>query len=185
MLEMLIAVVLVGMCALPLAQIPMRALQQEYHSAYRLQAQRLADLAFADIKERLYKKEIPWKQIINPSDKKATVLEDTVEVAIEPLGTRKFIRRGTLHSVGKKNKKGEECRLATIQITIMPVEKKLRLFRGKKHPQRSCSFNYQLPLSKTSASVIPSGTPDPLPLPKEGEEEVVAPPTPRPKKKTR
>ena len=38
MLEMLIAVVLVGLCALPLAQIPMRALQQEYHSAYRLQA---------------------------------------------------------------------------------------------------------------------------------------------------
>jgi hypothetical protein len=168
MLEMMIALVLVGACALPLAQIPMRALQQECKSAYRMQAQRLADLAFADLKEKLYRKEIPWKEIASPSNNKSLVLEDVVEVAIDPLGKRKFNRRGTLHSVGKKNAKEEEFRLVTFRVKIQPVEKNIKLFRAKKNLKDSCSFSYQFLVNKTS-NQAPSLTPP------EGPPKTIAP----------
>lgn len=141
----------------------MRAIQEEVRSAYRMQAQRLADLAFAEIKEKLYRNEIPWKQIAQPSQEKTVVLEDVVEVAIEPLGKRKFVRRGTLHSVGKKAQNGDEWRLATFRVEIKPLEKGMKLFQGKKNPRTSKSFIYQVLVGKTSAPaaapVLPEGAP--------------------------
>lgn len=171
MLELMIALLLVGACALPLSQFPMRAIQEEYKSAYRMQAQRLADLAFADFKEKLYKEGIPWKEISRARKDKTIVLNDVVEVSFEPLGKRKFLRLGTLHSVGKKAQNSDEWRLATFRVKITPQQKGFKLFRTKKSSVASRIFTYQVFISKTSAPATPTPSPEtpplPVPIPKE------------------
>ncbi len=158
MLELMIGLFLVGVLALPLAQIPTQAVKEEFKSAYRMQAQRLADLAFAQIKEELHRNEIPWKEIVKTRENKAVVLDDVVDVSFEPLNERKFLRFGTIHSVGeKKGDQSEEWRLATIRVTITPQQKGFKLFRTKKSAVESRIFTYQVLIHKTS-------TPAPIPV---------------------
>src|ERR1043165_9034517 len=86
MLELLIALFLVGVCALPLAQHPMKALQEETRSAYRMQLHRLADIAFAEFKEKIYQQEIPWKEICSPREAKSIFIpKEPAKVDFEPL----------------------------------------------------------------------------------------------------
>jgi hypothetical protein len=153
MLELMIAIALVGTCALPLARFPMQAVQEAFKSAYRMQAQRLADLAFAEVKEKLYCKEISWKEIIKPRNNKALVLDDVAEVSFEPLGKRKFSRKVSLHSIGKKGQNAEEWRLATLRVKITPQEKGMKLFRSKKSLVKSRIYTYQVLINKSSDSV--------------------------------
>ncbi len=156
MLELMIGLILVGTIALPLAQFPMQAAREEFKSAYRMQAQRLADLAFAQIKEKLHRNEIPWKEIVKPRENKALVHDDVVNVSFDPLSERKFLCIGTLHSVGKKKGDQEEWRLATIRVKITPQQKGFKLFRTKKSATESRIFTYQVLINKTS---LPSTTP--------------------------
>jgi len=153
LLELLIALFLIGMCALPLARLPMKALQEEMNSAYRMHAQRLADLAFATLLEQLYTQEIPWKQIESPWKNRKVVLEDRVTVFIKSLGKKEFVRRATLHSVGKKSKEGDPWHLVTFRITIGSAEKESKTFR--KPPL----FTYQVLVGKSA--LPPTTTPAP------------------------
>jgi hypothetical protein len=114
LLELLIALFLVVTCALPLARIPIRALQKEFQSASAMEMHRLADLAFAEIKEKVYRHEIPWEQIV----KKTVVMNDSKELAQQPFYSKKITRVGTLTSVGKKRKDGQELRLVTFRLVL-------------------------------------------------------------------
>ncbi len=171
MLELMIALFLVGVVALPMAQLPMQAIQEEYRSAYRMQSQRLADLAFAEIKERLYKEEISWKEISKPRNEKAVVFEKDVEISFEPPPGKKpnaykntFKLEGTIHSIGKKGKNSEEYRLATVRIKVTPQVKKMKLFRSKKNRVTSRIYTYQVLLAKTSqAAALETTSPPPVP----------------------
>jgi hypothetical protein len=154
MLELMIALCLVATCALPLVQFPKRVIQEEFHSAYRLQAQRLADLAFAQIKEKLYREKISWKEICSPKGEGSTVLEETLKAPFGRLGTRTFLCKGTLHSVGKTGKGQEEFRLATLRVTITPEQRGLKLFRTKKNRVASKTYTYQMLLSKPPSNNI-------------------------------
>jgi hypothetical protein len=150
----MIGLYLVALCALPLAQLPMKALKEETKSAYRMQMHRFADLAFAQVKEKLYRQEISWKQISSPSHHPAILFEDTITVGFEPLGSRQFNRKGTLHSVGKKAQNGEEWRLITFKVTFRPREKKYQLFFNKNGTKASsCTFIYQALVNKSNPAV--------------------------------
>ncbi|MGC2594776.1 MAG: hypothetical protein WA347_00670 [Rhabdochlamydiaceae bacterium] len=151
----MIALFLVGMCALPLAQLPMKALTEVTKSSHRMQMHRLADFAFSQIKEKLYQQEISWKEITNPRGKKAIVLDDgkIVEVGFKPLGKRKFIRKCTLHSVGKKGKSGEESRLVTFEVKFTPQDKKYPLFGKDKAGKAKAGpvFIYKIFVTKSNS----------------------------------
>ncbi len=114
LLELLIALFLIVTCALPLAQIPMRALQKEFKSAQAMEMHRLADLAFAEIKEKAYLHEIPWEQIV----KKTVVMNDSKELTQQPFYSTQIKRVGTISSVGKKRKDGQELRLVTFRLVL-------------------------------------------------------------------
>lgn len=102
----------------------MQALNEEIKSAYRIQLHRFADLAFAQMQEKLYKQEISWKQISSPSKNPAILIDDVMTISCEPLGgTRKCNRKVKIHSVGKKNQNGEEWRLVTIKVEFNPIKK--------------------------------------------------------------
>lgn len=126
----------------------MRAIQEEIKSAFRMDVQRLGDLAFAEFKEKLYRQEIPWEKIASSTHEKAKIIDDVVILSLEPVGTRKFKRTATLHSVGKKGKQGEEWRLVTFRVEFKPSESRLKLFRGKNKNKDSCTFVYQVLLEK-------------------------------------
>jgi Tfp pilus assembly protein PilE len=146
LLELLIALCLVGTYALPLAHFPIQAIQEEVKSVYRMEVQRLADLAFAEFKEKLYRQEISWEEIASAS--KVKIMDDSVTVSLEPVGTKEFKRSATVSSVGKKGKQGEEWRLATFRVKFEPTKSRLKLFRGKNKNKASCTFVYQVLLEK-------------------------------------
>jgi len=154
----MIALTLVGTCILPLSELPMRAIREEFRSAYRMQSQRLADLAFAKVKEKLHKEEISWKEISKTRGDRAIVLTDDFNVCLEPakkkedLVQRKFLILGTLYSVGKQGQNSEEWRLATVCIRVTPEQKKFKLFRTKKGTKESRTYTYQVLIHKTAAA---------------------------------
>jgi hypothetical protein len=165
LLELLIALFLVGSCALPLACFPMRAIQEEIKSAYRMEMPRLADLAFAEFKEKLYYQEFPWDMIASSSENKATVIDDFAEISIDPVGLKKFKRTATMHSIGKKGKQGEEWRLVTFIVKFQPVAGKLKFFQGKKRNKKGCVFTYQVILEKIlhiTPTIVPENVPPPI-----------------------
>lgn len=155
MLELLIALFLVATCALPLAQLPMRAVQEEIKSSYRMQMQRLADLAFAQIKEKLYRQEIPWKEISSPINDKFVIIDDIVTISSNVLGDRPFLRKGTIHSIGKQGRDGEEWRLITFKVKFQTKDK-TKIFRKKDKALSFCYYNYQLLIKKSSTPQITS-----------------------------
>ncbi len=145
MLELLIALFLVAACALPLAQLPIKAAQEEFNCAYRMHAERLADLAFAKVKEKLYGQEISWEEICSPRGKGAQVFEDTVSVDIESQNVKKFIRRSTLLRRARKSKTGRSCasrrsksRSYPATGSSNPSAQKKGLKRPGPSPTRSC-----------------------------------------------
>lgn len=162
MLELMIALFLVGTFALPLAQFPMRAMREEFKSAHRMQAQRLADLSFSDFKESLHREEIPWKDLTSPKSKKTKLPSKEMVVSFDSLREKKFLLEKTIHSVGKKTKEGDEHRLVTFRVKITPLEKSIKLFRTKKKQVRSRVYTYQVLVSKPAAMPAQLETPEPI-----------------------
>ncbi len=144
LLELLIALFLVGMCALPLANLPFKALQEEMHSAYRGQATRLADLGFAKLKESLYKNEISWNEIAKVEKGPIVLFEEVCDLSFSPLKTKKFVRKVSLKQVGKKTQGVEQWRLFIAKIEISPQEKKMRLFQKGSKGKNMARFAYYL-----------------------------------------
>lgn len=120
MLELLIALFLVGFCALPLARMPMKSLSEQYKSATRVHMRRLANLAFKEVLEKLYINEIAWKDL---GKSQKVIIEDVVAADIPAVGKQKFERRGTLSAAGKKGKNGDDLRLVTFKIRLQPENK--------------------------------------------------------------
>jgi hypothetical protein len=146
---LLIALFLVGMCVLPIANFPSSALQAEIKSAYRLEMHRLGDLAFAQFKEDAYKKKISWEQIAHSANERATLADKDVEITFDKVGGKKFKRLSTVHSIKKKDKQGEEWRLATFTIKFIPLNTGFKLFKSK---DDSCTFTYKLLFHKAPVS---------------------------------
>lgn len=157
---MLIALFLIGSYALPLAHFPMRAIQEEIKSYYRMELHRLGDLAFGEFKEKLYVKEIPWEAIAHSANDRAKIFDDIVELSIDPIGTRKFKRVATMYSVGKKDREGVEWWLVTFRVKFSPVENRFKLFRAKSN---SRFFTYQVLLEKTSELQLDISVPETIP----------------------
>jgi len=61
--EILLTLFLIAVCALPLVKGPIIIFRKELQSIEQIERQRLANLAFFNIKKKLYKKEIPWKEL--------------------------------------------------------------------------------------------------------------------------
>ena len=157
MLELLIGIFLFGVCASPLIRLPLKALREETKNAYRMQMHRYADIAFSEVKEKLYRQEISWKEISSPANNPKVLPEEKIIIDLsKELGKRTFDRKVTLHSVGKKGQNGEEYRLATVKVTFKPQEKKSDLFRVKKGSKISSrTFIYKVFIKKAGVAEQP------------------------------
>lgn len=74
LLEILIALALTSLAALPLALSPIHALQKEREMLEEIEAGRIADYSFSEIKEMLLQNSIPWEEL--STSKKNYFLDD-------------------------------------------------------------------------------------------------------------
>lgn len=72
LLEVLIALLLVILCAVPLVNQPLKLYKKEIKNLETMEMERLADWTFTEVKEILLKNEIPWKKI--PAKAETTAL---------------------------------------------------------------------------------------------------------------
>jgi hypothetical protein len=151
----MIALFLVTMFALPMAQLPLKALREETNTAYRMQLHRYGDLAFAEFKEELYQQKIPWKKLCTTKKEPLNEGKD-VNICFTGVGNCKLHRTIAIKSCGKKGKNGEEWRLVTFDVKFTsPNVKKLWLRKAKsrKNPNKRVlspiiTFTYKILVGK-------------------------------------
>jgi hypothetical protein len=92
-MEIMIAIALVALCALPFSFSPLKALKKEFELIERLELERIADLSFAEIKERLLKNEISWDELAGSKKQKAPLPLPPFSFLIKGTGFRKVERQ--------------------------------------------------------------------------------------------
>jgi len=82
LLELLIALFLIGICAAPLIKNPIKMFKDEVFTIQKMEIQRIAELDFAELKERLYRHEISWKEIEKSSKASSFLPTEKKEVKL-------------------------------------------------------------------------------------------------------
>lgn len=72
LLEIMVALTLVSLCFAPLTGNSIKCFSKEIELLDNMEYERIAEVSFAEIKERLLKNEIPWKEL-STSKKEKTV----------------------------------------------------------------------------------------------------------------
>jgi hypothetical protein len=121
LLEILIALMLVILCALPLIIQPFRLHQTEMKLFEEIEGERLADYTFSEIKETLLKNKIAWKDL--PSSKNPSISYPLTPITFQiPGHSPKSVKRFfTLHY--QKEKEGlqkEIYRIFNVDILFEP-----------------------------------------------------------------
>ncbi len=138
LLELLIALALVTLLAFPLINQPFRLLHKEIASLERTELERLSELYFAKIKERLYRNEIPWEVLAK--DKQTPLFEkDKITLAHS-----KHIFRIKTYLWTKK--RTEDDYLIGVNIVFTPKP------QGG-HTHKEISFFYRLFLKKENKKI--------------------------------
>ena len=132
LLELLVALTLVTLCILPFVNIPSRVMREEVLMLQRIDLQRLGDISFGLIQEKLYTNEIPWEQVCAPRTEKALVLKDIISLSSQEGGTHRFERKCHIYSVGKKGNNQTEHRLTTVVVSFRKVSSPRFVFFRKK-----------------------------------------------------
>ncbi len=96
LLELLIAFSLVSLFAFPLIFNPLNKLNNELTKLEEMERERYSELLLADIKERLYLNEIPWKKIPSKKPETKPTLEPTKEEYTFYLGDPKKGKKRTI-----------------------------------------------------------------------------------------
>lgn len=119
--EILIALFLLEIFAIPLMKKPIEAFRNERTYFEQIEGEKLADLAFLEIVEKLYTNEIQWEKLPKPGEEVSFELAPT---HYKLLGfDAKKVQRKALIRCGKKGEKAQGqtiYRLLKIQIKLDP-----------------------------------------------------------------
>ncbi len=132
LLEVLIALSLITLCAVPLIRQPIANHQAEMAQIERIETGRVAACTFAEIREKFLKKEIRWKQIPGLKAKSASFSLANASLQLPPLQTRPIKRSFTLETLEEKQEPdGRTYRLVAAHIYIgkNPFTYRLTLFK--------------------------------------------------------
>jgi len=120
-IELIIAFTIVSLVALPLVRNPIKSFQSQLDILEKSECERIADLTFGEIKQKLYRNEILWQELPQKGDPKITFNYKPITVHIEGFINRAIPRMATIKT--KKEKKGDLdsiYRLLEIEIILMP-----------------------------------------------------------------
>ncbi len=140
LLELLIAFMLVALCALPLVRNPLYSLKTEITAFEKIELERLAEVFFAEIKSELYQNAIPWKALDAAKQPETSFRENAVQIPFSGVTERTYLRKCYLWTKWQKEGKNrEDHRIVNVKITFTSVGKSKLLER---------SFLYQVYLAK-------------------------------------
>jgi len=121
LLEILIAFLLVALCAVPLVSQPLKLYRSEIQFLERLERERLADWTFSEIKELFLKNEIPWTKIPPKGDKTAFFPLPPAKIEIPGCRPKSIDRTYTLQCKGEKEGLHDELyRLLWVEVQFSP-----------------------------------------------------------------
>ncbi len=134
--EVLIAILLVSICLVPLIERPIRSYISEWKLIKEIEGERLANIAFSEIKEKLLKNEIPWAKIPGPGQMTKPFLLPPVTLTLghnKPISIeRSFVLK--CKKKGEKTNQENECyRLLNIEIFFHPRLSQKKINKNKGH----------------------------------------------------
>lgn len=119
LLEVLIALSLITLCAIPLIRQPIANHQAEMAQIERIETGRIAANTFAEIREKFLKKELRWRQIPVLKAITAPFPLDDAALQLPPLPTRPIKRSYTLETLEEKQETdGSVFRLIAVHLQI-------------------------------------------------------------------
>jgi hypothetical protein len=125
LLEILIAFTLLTLCIVPLMRKPVELYRTQMTALQEVERQRLADLAFADVKVLLLNNGIRWEELPKKKDPKKEFPLSPATIQIPYCEPRSQDRVFTLKCEGEKiGMKGETIRMYVVEIKFPPSKKK-------------------------------------------------------------
>ena len=121
LLEVLVALTLVALCAIPLIIKPIRIYRSEMRLLEEGQGERLADWTFSEIKEQLLQNMIPWEKLPSLQQTTEPFLLKPASIFIPGRAPKEIRRSFILYGKGEKfGDDGEIYRMLHIKIVFDP-----------------------------------------------------------------
>lgn len=126
LLETIIALFLITICLLPIAQNPIFFLKSQIISLEKMDLERIADLSFSEIKEKLYKNEIPFDEIIKNEEKSKLYNLKDEYILLDKFPQKQVLRNFKICQVkDKKGPGGAKYKLCRVNVFLeMPKKQK-------------------------------------------------------------
>lgn len=122
--ELLIAASLLALCAVPLIRNPMHMAREEVAAFERIELERVSELAFAKVLEKLYSNEIPWEAFQHQTLPEVPSIVEKVSLELPGIVKRSFDKKIYLWTrAQKEGPENEDVRLVGIKITFAPIGK--------------------------------------------------------------
>ncbi|MBI3508250.1 MAG: hypothetical protein HY069_01255 [Chlamydiia bacterium] len=119
LLEILIALSLIGICIVPLVSRPLELLQAENKILWEMEGERLADWTYSEIQIQLFKNAIPWEKLPTKEKKKVDFSLPDI-IANIPGKERRIKRHFTLEYDLGRDVEAQSYRLFKVQIHFTP-----------------------------------------------------------------
>lgn len=118
-MEVLIALSLVTLCIIPLVSQPLRIIKAELQKLQLMEKERLADLAFCEVKEMFLKGEIPWEMVPDLYETTGPFFLSNAKIDCFGAKERAVRRKFVMYGQGRKpGAGGEEYRQIYVKISF-------------------------------------------------------------------
>ncbi len=133
LLEVLIALSLVLLCAIPLLVKPIHVYRYEMAALEEMEGERLADWTFSEIKEEMLKGKIPWEKIPKMGHETGPFPLEPGAIQVPGRELKRIERSFTLKGHGeKKGASGQIYRMIYVHLDFRPqlsMKKKSYIYR--------------------------------------------------------
>ncbi len=102
LIESLIALSLLALCAVPLVKQPLLFYKDEMNFLTQMEIERLADWTFTEVKELLLKNELPWDEIPPQNQRTGPFPLSDGKIQIPGCKTKRVARSFSLRGKGEK-----------------------------------------------------------------------------------
>jgi type II secretory pathway pseudopilin PulG len=118
LLEVLIALALVALFAPLLMRLPLGQYKAQVRQLETYEQQRLADLAFSEIKEQLLKQSIPWKALPAKGTKSRRMPLPPGSIRLPHFPAKSLNRSFTLKCIGEKQGRSGVYRMYRVDVYV-------------------------------------------------------------------
>lgn len=141
LLEILLALTLVSLCAVPLIVKPIVAYRFEMKALEEVEGERLADWTFSEIKEEMLKLKIPWEKLPALNETAGPFPLDPGSIQVPGRQPKKIKRSFTLYCKGEKEGIARQAyRMLYVKIEFNPsLSKKKKIYTYRLPVQRITS----------------------------------------------